>query len=165
VRHPFRRRRSLMTGVFVALCLAAPPAAAAAPAETFTSSVTVPTELFTVNPCNGEEVTITGTSHVIGHFTVDPAGGTHVVLFAVNGQGLTGTGATGTQYQVVNSDHQNLSFDFDGAVFTTTRVAQTRLVSEGSSPNFLVVVRQHVTVTASGEITVEYEIIETRCEG
>ena len=43
--------------------------------------------------------------------------------------------------------------------------AAYRLVSQGSSPNFLAMVRSHTTITRSGEITVEFEIIDTQCQG
>ena len=141
----------------VLLSLAAAPLFAQA--VVFTDNATIPID-FIATSCTGEEILISGESHVVVHavgnpnqtvFTThinfhlegDTAGGTHfVVNEAVNGEETSGA----------------------GSAHTFQSVGRLRAISTGSEENLFVDTIIHTTVNANGEITSVIFEFETTCQ-
>src|SRR6187551_265674 len=72
---------------------------ASAQASVITTNEQVPLALTVFIPCVPENVTVTGTLHIVSHTTVNPDGSFHIVSH-FNPQGVSGTGdVTGAQYR------------------------------------------------------------------
>jgi hypothetical protein len=159
ISRPTRRR---------ALVLAAPAAGAflavsmAAPAQAATDyNVTIPFAADMINPCNGEEVFVTGTEHDNDHITFDGSGGAHVD-FHFNVAGASGTGSQGNTYQFL-ADFRSSAEVTVGQVFNGTLNEQ--MVSHGSAPNFVVQDHAHFTVHEDGTVSSEHSYFTSECRG
>ena len=105
----------------------------------------------TVNPCNGEVVSLSGTVNLRSHVTIDQNGGIHFNIHE-NTQGLSGTGlTTGAKYQVNSAEDQETNFKSLPAESTFTM--HSNVIAQGSVPNFVFHLTTHVTVNANGEVT------------
>src|SRR5215210_337097 len=141
------------------------PATAVADGNSSTTVFTEPFDFSVINPCTGEVVALSGTSHFVFHLTRDEAGGFHVhsheTLQHVKGIGTT----TGTTYVAAASSVQVETFP--GGFFDRQMSVRFPLilVSQGSADNFRVEYHFHVTVNANGVITVYFEDISTQCTG
>lgn len=114
-----------------------------------------------VNPCNNENVTYSGDLHTRLNQTVSANGDTHSVLHT-NAQDVTGIGDQGNQYQFPLNDNAVTNVDPAQA---STSVAHIRVVSSGSGPNFDLFFLIHVTVSASGQLSVLTDHFSTTCQG
>jgi hypothetical protein len=158
-----RCAEALVLSSTLAVGLALLPAAALARATGRTSNTTVPLAMTALNPCSGEEVVLSGEMHILSHFTADASGGTHVVTHA-QGEHVDGVGASGTEYHGNMVDVAHAS-DPDGDQTNFTHVFDMRLVSQGSSDNFLVHALAHVTFNADGEPTATFVGTSAECRG
>jgi hypothetical protein len=124
-----------------------------------------PFELLTVNTCTGEEVTITGETHLLGHLVEDESGSSHIRAL-VHLQG-TGVGEAGTRYVISGTGNvasNNTEATGNGAV-EGTAVVNASLISNGSMVNSLDRLFTHVTVNANGELTAGVLREESKCVG
>ena len=105
----------------------------------------------TLNPCNGEVVSLSGTVNLRSHVTIDQNGGIHFNIHE-NTQGLSGTGlTTGAKYQVNSAEDQQTNFLSLPA--ESTFIMHSNVIAQGSVPNFVFHLTTHVTVNANGEVT------------
>ena len=119
------------------------------------------------NPCNGTSVQITGEiAHTFHGVTDAPGSGMFhhwKDTYRVSGAGL---GSDGTTYVFNDSDTEIFqSPNPSSPQITFTSYDGTRLVSKGSSPNFIALLRFHVTVTPDGTLTVTSELDHAECRG
>jgi hypothetical protein len=125
----------------------------------------VPFELPTFNACTGEEVTLTGEAHLLGHLVEDSSGSIH--FQAVVSLHLSGVGTEGTRYissGTANLVESNIEATGNGAV-EGTAVVNAYLISRGSTSNSLDSIRTHVTINANGELTAGFLREESKCVG
>jgi len=146
--------------------LAAPgPSLAALVSEHY--SVTEPFSMVFDNPCNGTTVQVMG--QIVHTFQgVTDVPGSDLFMhwkdnFRVSGTGL---GSDGTRYVFNDTDMEI----FQSPTQTAPQVTFTshdapRLVSKGSSPNFMIHLQFHVTVTPDGTLKVLAELDHTECRG
>jgi len=125
----------------------------------------VPFELPTFNACTGEEVTLTGEAHFLGHLVEDSSGSVH--LQALVSLHLSGVGTEGTRYVssgTANVVDNNTEATGNGAV-EGTGVVNAYLISNGSTTNSLDSIRTHITINANGELTAGFLREESTCVG
>ena len=114
------------------------------------------------NPCNGEQVAAEGVFHNVVRVDSDASGGNHVLIHQnvhLSGVGLT----TGDRY-VLNATTDLGSYNMP---FTTT-VHQSQpfhFIAQGSSPNFTLIVRFHLTINHFDEVKSEFDSVTTYCQG
>lgn len=133
-------------------------APAYAQATVTNDNVHVPIDFITT-ACNGEEVIISGESHVVQHSTVNGSTGVGVVHINFH---LEGTSASGTRY-VVNEHVQGATVSSEANTFTSE--ARLVAVAQGNADNLIIHTFIHTTVNANGEITSETFEFETECQG
>ncbi len=139
------------------------PQSSMAQATTVTTNVEMPVNE-TVFDCNGNAVMLSGTVHMVVHFTTDAAGGTHVVMHT-NYQGVSGTSVTnpGITYRAVNSSNQSFNSKDPQSEFTS--IENVRLISQGPTANLIIKFHSHTTINADGEATSSFTRFETVCRG
>lgn len=156
-------RRKLIhcvSAAVVALGLGA--SALALPAQAATVyNVTYPTNFTVTNPCNGENVVVSGYEHDTLNITYDSNGGFHGDMHA-NLQGVTGVGDQGNTYTVPGAYHDNLNGQV-GQEETTTETFS--FISNGSAPNFVLHEDIHFTVNPDGTVTSSHDNFTTECRG
>lgn len=124
------------------------------------SGVTIPISGIIQNPCNGENVTYSGTVHLVGSTTLDNAGGYHEVLH--DNIRVTGVGDLGNSYVGTETDNFNLNGKVGGENTQTEAFTMTSL---GSAPNFDATTILHITVTPAGTITAYVSNFSATCHG
>jgi hypothetical protein len=114
-----------------------------------------------VNPCNGGEIlTFSGVAHITMHITFDNSGGFHADFHA--NDHVTATGDQGNTY-VGNEEVNN---PFNGKVgFETTFTLTFSESSQGSAPNFVMQMVQHITVHPDGTVTGFVNNFTAECRG
>src|SRR2546425_838282 len=138
-------RGSFLAFLTVATMIVSPPAYAAT-----TSSVMPFPEPTITNPCNGEDVNVSGNVHVTIGATIDGNGGIHLRIH-INNQDVSGIGVTtGSKYQIPTTLDSSAYF---GTATTMTLTVNTRVVAQGSTPNFNMRELVHVTMDANGVTT------------
>jgi len=144
------------------------PTIASASAITTTTNLQIPLNLTVLVPCAnggaGEMVDISGTLHVLLHFTMSNSG--RVTLKEhFQPQGVSGTGqTTGDTYRATGVTQQTMTFDGnDGAPFEFTFINNFRIIGQGPGNNLLIHETVHVTINANGEITAFQNNISTEC--
>ena len=118
------------------------------------------------NPCAnngaGELVIFQGNLHALATFTIN---GNHVsgdVHF--NPQGLTGIGTvTGTIYHASGIVQLPFSGSVVNGQFQVTYIDYFRIIGPGPGNNYLVHNHAHMTITANGELRVDFENFVTDC--
>jgi hypothetical protein len=159
---PLRLTRSAAVAVTVLVgALALAPAAGAE-----TMNLRVPVEDFVVgNVCNGEEVHLQGTLHLVQQGgVVEDAPRQHEVV-QINSQRLTGVGLlTGDRYNVNWITKSIFNAHIDGANVTTGE-AMINVVSRRSGVNFQVQTVFHVTENSNGEATAAFQNFHVHCTG
>jgi hypothetical protein len=141
---------------------AGPRAAAAPQAATFTDNSTVPID-FIATSCTGEQVIISGESHVLIHATGTPSGhGTFKTHIQFQ---LSGESASGTRYVVNETVNGTETRDADFLPSTFTSVGHLNVISQGGGDNLSVRTVIHTTVNANGEITSTTFEFTTECHG
>jgi hypothetical protein len=144
---------SSLAAVLFALMLTLP-----ASAESFVNT-TIPLSLAIVNPCNGESVTVNGFVHDTIQVTLDDSGGTHVDIHD-NFEDVSGIGSLGNTYQIPSALHAeaNTSVGHENTFTETFNV-----ITEGSTPNFLIHIDFHITVNPDGTVTSSHTNISEEC--
>src|SRR2546427_382880 len=138
-------RGSFLTFLTVATMIVSPLAYAA----TTSTVMPFPTPTIT-NPCNGEDVNVSGNVHVTIGVTIDGNGGSHLRIH-INNQDVSGIGVdTGSRYQIPTTSASSAYF---GSATTMTLTVNPRVVAQGSTPNFNMRELIHVTVNANGVTT------------
>ena len=138
-------RGSFLTFLTVATMIVSPLAYAA----TTSTVMPFPTPTIT-NPCNGEDVNVSGNVHMTIGVTTDGNGGSHLRIH-INNQDVSGIGVdTGSRYQIPTTLDSSAYF---GSATTMTLTVNARVVAQGSTPNFNMRELIHVTVNANGVTT------------
>jgi hypothetical protein len=134
-----------------------------AQAEQFTANEFIPFTL-TAEGC-GDVIEVSGTLHVLFHITFDAAGGVTVKeLFQP--QGATGVGlVSGATYQAVGETEDTLTDNGPGPQYEFTFVNNFKMISRGTTANYLVHDTIHVTVNENGEVTAEVVNSTVECRG
>jgi hypothetical protein len=133
-------------------------APAYAQATVTNDNVHVPIDFITTS-CSGEEVIISGESHVVQHSTGN--GNASIAVVHINFH-LAGTGASGTRY-VVNEHVQGVTTSSSANTFTSE--ARLVAVAQGNADNLIIHTFIHTTTNANGEITSQTFEFETECQG
>jgi len=150
-------------GVVVAALIAAVPTTLAAQATSTVERFEEPFDALVENPCNGEEVQITGTLKITERRTVDANG---VVHFSYNlVPNVRGEGASGA-YKVVGGERLTEKF-IDGQFdpYSANNTFQFNIISQGRAPNFITTISAHFTSEADGTITRDFFHVNERCTG
>ena len=111
--------------------------------------------------CNGESVPVTGSIHLVFHFTANDNGSSD---FSMNNYHAEGVGqTTGTEYLLVR--HAGLT-EYFGNGFgpaTLTFLDRARLIGRGNVPDTLIKFTFHFTVNANGDLIVNRFESSTEC--
>ncbi|MBD0327380.1 MAG: hypothetical protein ICV68_13165 [Pyrinomonadaceae bacterium] len=132
-------------------------------ATTVTTNETIPYNQ-TVFDCNGNPVLLSGSMHVLSHYTTGlPNGGSRFSMHT-NFQNVSGTGQVDPiEYQGVSSNHFTSNDNNPTTVFTS--IQTFRLISQGSTDNLNVQIVMHMTVNANGETTSTVVNVNVECNG
>lgn len=153
---------ALFALLFTAFAGAATPAFAQASTTTTNENIAFTNSLF--NPCNGDQVTFSGTMHVVNTMTTDGGGGTHLKTH-INYQDVTGTGTpSGISYNVRTVSNEVIN-DNDGPQSEATVISTVKLIAQGPSLNFFLRTVIHVTINANGETTSTVQEVGFECRG
>ena len=166
----------LLTGLLAGCDAAASPLEPGSIAAPGPSLARLVSEHFTVtdpfsevfdNPCNGTSVQVTGQIvHTFHGVTDSPGSGLFLHwkdTYRVSGTGL---GDDGTTYVFNDTDTEIFQSPSPSAPQVTfTSFDTIRLVSKGSSPNFMVHTRFHITITPAGTFKVTSEFDNADCRG
>lgn len=129
---------------------------AVAAADGGASSGTLVRTFIRGNDCNGEQVEISGTAHLLSHEQADGS-----VVGHINYQGLTGVGLTsGARYHVSAVDHFRLQAPFPSSIQSVRNI---HLIAEGPTEDLLVQIVSHVTVDANGNVTASVDDMRSQC--
>ncbi|MGC5170404.1 hypothetical protein ACLQ2Q_07105 [Microbacterium sp. DT81.1] len=127
--------------------------------------MTYPVDFVTGVSCVGEGV------HVVGEVTylvqaVEPSSGDLLIAYHMRTD-VTGLGvASGTSYTVVDSRRGANQFRGPYRLDQSSVATSTLLlVSRGEGPNFILTLQDKVTVTADGEVAVEFLNTNVHCVG
>lgn len=125
-------------------------------------SVTEPFSAVVTNPCNGEEVALSGSLHTSFALVIDGSGAEHFRT-TTNAQGISGVGlTTGARYQLSGVETTQAQLLSGGTI--TDRYNNSFLVTaQGNTPNFRLHVTQHITVNSNGEVTAVVDNVTTSC--
>ena len=131
----------------------------AANANAGAGQINFPINGATINPCNGETLTFTGSFHGVFNVTVDDAG--LVVHLVMNDNiHVSGTGDQGSSYVGGATDQ----LTFNGRVgVEQTSVSSFTMISKGSAPNFYMHVLVHFTLNADGTLTANIFSVTASC--
>jgi hypothetical protein len=125
-----------------------------------TINYTLPITSALSNPCVPENVQFSGTFHYMVSTTFDRSGSLHLGVH-VNGQDVSGVGqTTGAQYRIPVAEEEQEILQQEG-----TLIERVKAVSQGSAPNFVVILTEHATVDANGNITSFHVDFDTACHG
>lgn len=122
----------------------------------------IPLTFNTTNPCNNENVTLSGTVHLVIDETFDNNGGVHFDFHA--NYNITGTGDLGNNYVSNQELHESGNAKVGAADAATFPIA-FELISKGSAPNFLMRMLMHMTFNANGDVTASFDHITADCNG
>jgi hypothetical protein len=154
-----RARRLLAVAALLAVALQlATPAARAEKVWNYW----IPISGTTVNPCNFDTVTFTGTAHVVLAWTVDQAGNGHGTFHVEMPNGL-GIGTTGDRYtlnEVINNGGSERG-ELERLILST----HFQFIGQGAAPNFLVNAQFHATLTSEGYVKVNVLTLDETCIG
>jgi opacity protein-like surface antigen len=141
--------------------------AVAASQAAVVTNTTIPISGTVVNPCNGELVPFTGDLHLLFRVTFDQAGGLHVGVH--EDIQATGVGATtGAKYELnaVLNEEVNYGFVLGGNGAAEETIVESELfVAQGSAPNFVLKLLEHITITPDGTVRVLNIDFDTECRG
>ena len=130
------------------------------------TQLTYPISASETNPCTGEVVQLTGEGHIVMHFTVDNAGGIHVVDITNSMGPLRGVALiTGTVYQANETVSSTINKNGPSPQFEFTFVMSEVLISQGATPNFVVHTTVHATVNANALPTAQVLNTKADCSG
>jgi hypothetical protein len=142
--------------VLAAVTMFGPPLAHGA-----TTNIVVPFPSPTLNPCNGEQVNVSGNIHLTTGVSTDGSGGLHFRSH-INNQGVSGIGElTGSRYQIPTTSNVSA---YLGSARTMALTVNGRFVAQGSTPNFNVRQMFHVAIDSNGVTTVSNSDFRTDCK-
>ena len=125
-----------------------------------TTNIVVPFSSPIVNPCNGEQVNVSGNSHMTAGVSTDGSGGRHFRSH-INSQGVSGIGVvSGSKYQIPTTSNTSA---YLGSATTITLTVYGRVIAQGSTPNFSLRQAFHVTVDPDGVTRVSNSDFQTDC--
>lgn len=158
-------RLSLLFAVSMALTLTGmvSPVSANPQASVINTNTEVPIEFFSANPCTGDTISITGTSHVVFHNTTTPSGNNNTkteINFALQGVGSP----SGNRY-VVNETVTGTTESTSNGTFVFNSVSHLNVISQGSAPNLKVRTEIHATFNSNGELTSSRFDFTVECQG
>ena len=114
-----------------------------------------------INECSGETVTVAGTIGIDIHIVISG----NMMNYSEHQQGqLTGTGSLGNTY--VTNVNENITLNgltSNNGVFIINDVTMFRMISLGGATNFIFRRNAHLTVNASGVVTVDRVEAEGIC--
>jgi hypothetical protein len=114
---------------------------------------------FDVEGCNGETVALSGNLNLVAHVTQSSSGNFNVEV-NVDSQGLSGTGASGTQYQANTHSHDMFEA---GAASTSTSTDKFVLIAKGKNPDLMTTMTMHYTLNANGTLTAVVDNFSVKC--
>ena len=156
--------RLLCAALFALLLTASASREAFGQATTVTTNETIPFTSGLFNPCNGDQVTFSGTVHITNSMTTDASGGTHLRTH-INYQNVTGTGTpSGITYNVRTITNE-VTNDDDGPQSNATVISIVKLTARGPALDFYLRTVFHVTVNANGETTSTVQETSIECRG
>ena len=129
-----------------------------------TNEVNIPFSSTITNTCNGERVTIEGTTHALITTTTDNSGGLQVKVSTFD-EGTAVASPSGTQYTFKGQNTFQLSSSGRTDRLTSTSVMTHVLVSQGAEENLIVRTRFVVAVTPSGNVAASVDSVQTLCVG
>lgn len=133
------------------------PRAPSFSSATANQEVWMPGGFTTYNACTGDFVAVTGKVHA--SIMSDPSG---VTTIHENGADLSGTSADGTRYRFIRISTEDLASSTPlDAMFT----GKYRLVSLGSTPNFLLEFTAHIYEDSNGGFHADFLSISSKCVG
>lgn len=145
---------------FVCLLIAAVAGFALKSRAAVVTNIDIPLSGVLSNPCNGENVTFSGTDHFTLHITFNSAGGINAV--AHDNIHVTASGDQGNSY-VGNQEDSNVLNARVGAEQTMTLIFSE--ISQTKAPNFEVHAIAHVTINANGSVTASVNNFTAVCRG
>lgn len=123
---------------------------------------TLPFAMATTNPCNGDAVALTGTTHILVEQTQND-NGLHLTFDETSH--FTGVGVpSGLTY---NSDDRTLdTINWNGGFpVEETFVAEHHLISQTGADNYTVGIHSHYTINSNGTLTADPTYEWDRCDG
>lgn len=149
------RRTVIRSGALAAAVALGGVETAAADDRPITYSRDLAGDITRYSPCTDEVADVTrGTQRYRVHEHTDGGGGTHYSFQTHWDPKIRAVGReTGIVWTGQNTKALTRNFRAKGYPFTVTFLSSTTLTSEGSAPNILFRIRQHVTINANGEIT------------
>ena len=130
-------------------------------ATAVTTNQSVPLQLTVLIPCVPEDVSVSGSLHIVNHTTVNPDGSFHVVSH-FNPQGVSGIGnSTGQTYRGTGATHTVVNLH---AGVQETHVNNFRFLGQGRASNYTVHENVHITVNADGRVTTLVDNLRVTCD-
>jgi hypothetical protein len=124
---------------------------------------TTPAALETVNPCNGDAVSLTGTLHFIIHSTTSTDGNQHFYIdFSSTYSGIGVP--SGVSYTATTHQAEELTTN-DPFPVVAKEVITEHLRSQTSVDNFDMDDEYHVTINSNGVITAVVDNQSNKCTG
>ena len=135
-------------------------------AQTLTDSTKIPLSFTFGDNCGANGlITASGKAHLLVHTTVNDNGDVNISMeFNYN---LSGLAANGVKYTANAAFHstQNTTLSMNPFPIELTAVDHINFVSAGSTDNFLVKAKSHLTINAKGEVTAYWAEFEGVCQG
>lgn len=126
-----------------------------------TTNIVVPLPSPTVNPCNFEQVNVSGNIHIVAGVSTDGSGGQHFRSH-INNQGVSGIGAvTASKYQIPTTSNTSA---YLGSATTFTVTVNSRVIAQGSTPSFSMRQAFHLTIDPDGVTRVSNSEFQTDCK-
>ena len=154
---------SITLAMAIAVLFLVQPQSLMAQATTVTTNLEMPVNE-TLLDCNGDPVVLSGTVHMVVHFTTDANGGTHFAIHS-NYQDVTGTSTTNPAitYRGVNNSEQISNSSLPQT--ESTVVSNVLLISQGPTDNLRIRITTHFTINANGVATAVFTRFESNCTG
>ena len=161
--------KPMVMALLIGALLVATAGSLGAEVSTETQTTRVPFADVVLNPCNGEEVALTGSLHITFHITRHGAGFSEYsaqvhIAFA----GMSGAGASGASYRATGTSTQLavLHQRDDNRWETSFMKATTQLIGQGGGgDNFATHLVYQLTVSASGGHVTLIDTFTEACRG
>ena len=115
-----------------------------------------------INPCNGENISFTGTLEEDLHVVIN---GNKFITSKHQAGHFVGTGDQGNTYVANIQANVPLNGSLTNGQFTFTETINVPVISKGGAPNFVMHVLNHLTINAKGDVTSFTEEISSDCRG
>lgn len=114
------------------------------------------------NECTGEWISFSGTLHYKSQLVIDSAGGVHYTGF--QRLHLVGIGQiSGIEY--IANVTNNWQWNDKEFPLEANDIATNILISKGKETNLTMQWREHITINANGEVTVDFDELKIKCTG